>query len=98
MLGLRIGGQLSFFNQWHLISALSFERRDNDENHPFFLKQRQDKQYDALLGLNYILVRNLSIKSLIGYTKNDANLDLYNYNRTVVSFNLRKEFNWYSAK
>lgn len=94
VLGLRAGGQLSFSDQWQLSTAMSVEQRNNDENQPFFLRKRQDNQYDASLGLSYIPVRDWSIKSQISYTKNDSNIDLYNYNRTMVSVNVRKDFSW----
>ena len=94
VLGLRAGGLLSFSDQWQLSALMSVEQRNNDENQPFFLKKRQDNQYDASLGLSYVPARDWTIKSQIGYTKNDSNIDLYNYNRTVVSVNVRKDFSW----
>lgn len=92
--GLRVGGQLTLNDKWQLNSSLSVEQRDNDENQPFFLKKRQDSQYDASLGLNYIPAKNWSIKSQISYTQNDSNIDLYSYDRTLVSVNVRKDFSW----
>ena len=94
VLGLRAGGQLSFSDKWQLSSSISVERRNNDENQPFFLKKRQDNQYDASLGLSYMPARDWSIKSQIGYTKNDSNIDLYGYERSIVSVNVRKDFSW----
>ena len=94
VLGLRAGGQLSFSDQWQLSALMSVEQRNNDENQPFFLKKRQDNQYDASLGLSYVPARDWSIKSQIGYTKNDSNISLYHNDRTVVSVNIRKDFSW----
>lgn len=92
--GLRAGGQLSLSSKWQLSTSVSAEWRDNDENQPFFLKKRRDSQYDASLGLSYMPAPQWTVKSQVSYTKNESNIDLYRYNRGIVSVNVRKDFNW----
>ena len=92
--GLRAGGQLSFSPLWHLNATASYERRDNDENDPFFLTKRKDDQYDVLVGLRYLPAPSWSIRPQFSYTKNESNIDLNSYERKVISVNVRKEFNW----
>ena len=92
--GMRAGGQLNFANKWQLQASMGIEQRDNDENDPIFLKNRKDRQYDASLGINYFPVQGWSIKPQISYSKNDSNIDLNSYDRTVVSVNVRKDFSW----
>ena len=94
VLGLRAGGQLSFSPIWHLNALVSYERRDNDANDPFFLTKRKDDQYDALLGLRYLPAPNWSIRPQIAYTKNSSNIDLNGYERKSISVNVRKDFSW----
>ncbi len=92
--GLRAGGQLSFNPMWQLNATVSYEQRDNDENDPFFLTQRKDKQYDAVVGLRYFPAPSWSIKPQISYTKNKSNIDLNSYERNIISVNVRKDFSW----
>ena len=92
--GMRAGGQLNFSSKWQMQASLGVELRDNDENDTAFLMKRKDHQYDASLGINYFPVQGWSIKPQISYSKNDSNIDLNSYNRTVVSVNVRKDFSW----
>ena len=94
VLGLRAGGQLSFSPIWHLNAIVSYEKRDNDANDPFFLTKRKDDQYDALLGLRYLPAPSWSIRPQIAYTKNSSNIDLNGYERKSISVNVRKDFSW----
>ena len=92
--GMRAGGQLNFSSKWQMQASLGFELRENDENDTAFLMKRKDHQYDASLGINYFPVQGWSIKPQISYSKNDSNIDLNSYDRTVVSVNVRKDFSW----
>ena len=94
VLGFRTGGQVSLASKWQLQASLGVELRDNDENNIAFLKKRKDRQFDASLGVNYFPVQGWSIKPQISYSKNDSNIDLNSYDRTVVSVNVRKDFSW----
>jgi outer membrane protein len=94
VLGLRLGGQLDFKDQWQVFSTFSYELRENDHKDPAFLKVRKDNQYDASLGLRYYPSRNWTIKPQISYTKNDSNIELNSYDRSIASVSVRKDFNW----
>ena len=92
--GMRAGGQLNFSSKWQMQASLGVELRDNDENDTAFLKKRKDRQYDASLGINYFPVQDWSIKPQLSYSKNDSNIDLNSYDRTVISVSVRKDFSW----
>ena len=92
--GLRTGGQVSLTSKLQLQASMGFEIRDNDENDIAFLMKRKDRQYDASLGINYYPMQDWSIKPQISYSKNDSNIDLNSYDRTVVSVSVRKDFSW----
>ena len=94
IVGLRLGGQLSFSSQWQLLGSLAAELRDNDEQDPTFLKKRKDRQYDASLSLNFIPARDWSIKPQITYTKNDSNIVINDFDRSIISVTVRKDFSW----
>ncbi len=92
--GTRLGGQLNINNRIQLFTSLGYERRHNDDDDPAFLAKRKDNQYDASLGLNYIPARDWTIKPQLNYTKNDSNIALNSFERTIISINVRKDFNW----
>ena len=92
--GLRTGGQLSFNHKWQAFASLGYEQRNSDEKEPAFLIKRKDQQYDASVGLRFIPVRDWSIKPQFSYTKNDSNVQLNDFDRSIVSVTVRKDFNW----
>lgn len=94
ILGVRAGGQFEINEKWQLFCTFSYELRENDRRDPAFLKIRQDNQYDATLGLRYSPARDWTIKPQISYTKNDSNIALNSYDRSIVSINVRKDFSW----
>jgi outer membrane protein len=94
VLGLRLGGQLNFNDQWQLFSTFSYELRQNDRKNTAFLKARKDDQYDATMGMRYTPARGWTVKPQISYTQNDSNIELYGYDRSIVSVNVRKDFGW----
>jgi hypothetical protein len=59
---------------------------------PFFLVTRRDKQTDARIGLNYSLGSGWLLVPQVSYTKNDSNIELNKYDRTVTSLSLRWTF------
>jgi outer membrane protein len=94
IVGMRLGGQLSLDRRWQLLGSLATELRDNDEQDPAFLTKRKDRQYDASLGINFIPARDWSIKPQITYTKNDSNIVINDFDRTIFSVTARKDFSW----
>ena len=92
--GVRTGGQINLSNQWQLFTLLGAELRNNESNDPAFLKKRKDTQYDATIGARFFPAHNWLIKPQLSYTKNDSNIEINEYKRTVMSVNVRKDFNW----
>ncbi|MDP3088432.1 MAG: surface lipoprotein assembly modifier [Methylotenera sp.] len=94
LFGLRLGGQVSVNPRLDLSISSSFENRQHHESDPAFLITRHDKQYDLNLGMRYLLLPTLVLSSNLGYTKNTTNYDISDYERTILTFALRKDFNW----
>lgn len=92
--GVRLGGQLSIKPKLVAYLSSGYEKRNADDNDPTFLKKRQDDQYDVSLGLRYIPARNWIIKPQISYLRNDSGISFYSYERTKVSINAIRDFNW----
>ena len=60
-------------------------------NSNYFL-QRRDLQYDAGIGLNWRFAANWSVRPQFTFTRNDSNIELYDYNRYDLSVTLRRDF------
>jgi len=92
--GLRMGGQFKVASAWQAYALLGYELRDYDERDPSFFTLRQDHQYDATLGLRYVPARDWSIRPQLSFTKNDSNIELNDFDRTILSVIVRKDFFW----
>jgi len=92
--GLRAGGQLAWDYKTVAFATTSYERRSYDGVDPSFLVERADRQFDVSVGVRYTPFPGLTIKPQLSYLNNDSNIALFGYDRTVLSVNLRKDFNW----
>lgn len=90
--GLRAGGQLTFNPRLSGYANLSAEHRHYRGQDAFFLITRSDQQYDLSLGLRYTLMPGLTLNPAIAYTNNSTNYLPSDYQRTVASVTLRKDF------
>jgi len=92
--GLKAGGQLLVAPSWVAYASVGYEYRNYQADDLAFLKKRQDDQYDFTLGLNYTPAHYWTIKPQISLIKNESNIDLYGFDRAMMSVNIRREFNW----
>jgi tetratricopeptide (TPR) repeat protein len=94
LFGVRAGGQLAINYKLVAFAGMSYEYRDYQEQDPAFLISRKDNQFDINVGMRYLPGNNFTIKPQISYIDNRSNNDLYEFDRWIVSFNVRKDFNW----
>lgn len=94
IVGARAGGQMVINYKLVAFAGLSYEYRDYHGQDPAFLIAREDNQLDLNLGLRYLPGHNFTIKPQISYIDNRSNNDLYEFDRWIVSVNIRKDFNW----
>lgn len=94
LFGLRLGGQISVNPRLDLSISSSFENRYHHERDSAFLITRHDKQYDLNIGARYLLLPTLTLTSNLGHTKNITNYDISDFERTILTFSIRKDFNW----
>jgi len=73
---------------------LVMKKRNYDETDPFFTIKRDDKQYDFNVGLKYLPGHGFTIRPQISYVDNRSNNNLFEFDRYIVSINVRKDFNW----
>ena len=92
--GVRAGGQLTINPKLVAYGSASYEYRDYNGQDPFFLTTRKDDQYDFALGLRYLPGHQWTIRPQISYVRNDSNIVINDFDRTVVSINFRRDFNW----
>jgi tetratricopeptide (TPR) repeat protein len=91
-IGVRIGGQLAFAPQWIGFASASWENRRYGGVDPTFLVTREDNQYDARIGLAYGFLPKWTLTPQVAYTKNNSNIELNEYNRTVAGVTVRRDF------
>ena len=75
-----------------VLAGVSAEHREYAARDPLFLADRRDTQVDASLGLRFIVMRAISLRPRVTYTRNFSNIDLYDYSRVTASLALRAEF------
>lgn len=68
------------------------ELRDYRAPDTLFLIDRRDRQYDVAGGLRYRLTPSLIATAQAGYTRNNSNIALDQYNRVTGSVSVRVEF------
>ena len=90
--GARLGGELSFGPRTKALGSLGVERRRYRGDDPFFLLTRRDTQLDAIFGLEWSLGRDWRITPTLQYTRNDSNIVIHDFERTVVSVAARRLF------
>jgi cell division septation protein DedD/tetratricopeptide (TPR) repeat protein len=91
--GMRIGGQIELNERACLFANLGGLYSDYDATNVSFMETRDDRQFDARLGLNWWFKTDWTLKPQIAYTENKSNIDLYEYDRIDVSLTVRYDFN-----
>jgi opacity protein-like surface antigen len=89
--GLRVGGSLGLLVNLRLTGSLSIEQRTFGGTDPLFLVTREDTGMDLSLGAIYQPASQLSLRPTYTYSKNDSNIVLSDYDRHVISLDLRYE-------
>lgn len=91
--GVRTGGELSIAAQAKLFGSASVESRNYGGDDPFFLVTRKDIQADLNMGVKFVMRKRWTLAPQLAYTKNQSNIVINEYKRTVLSVSLRRDFN-----
>lgn len=91
--GVRVGGEMKYNPQTTLFASASLEERSYGGQDPLFLVGRKDTQTDLRVGVSYIPAQHWTITPQLSYTRNDSNIIINEYDRTVFSITLRRDFN-----
>lgn len=92
--GLRLGGQMRLAARWQGYATMGYELRNYEDRDPAFLVSRKDHQYDATLGVKFTPAQNWAIRPQISHMKSDSNIRLNDFERTMLSVVVRKDFFW----
>jgi len=71
------------------VSAQSSRYRGQD---PTFLVFREDALYQARTGVTWLISKDLSVKGMFAYYRNDSNISINDYHRRVAQLSLRYEY------
>ena len=89
--GLRGGGQYGLTANTSLFTTAGVTYSDFDREGAF-LKTREDRRYDLVLGLNYQLWTSWSLRPQLSFTRQDSNIGLYDFDRTEIFVTLRRDW------
>lgn len=90
--GIRIGGQLRMGIGWGIFANASHEKRLYGGIDPAFLVRREDRQYDVTVGVSYLLYASTTLVTQLAHTRNDSNITINDFDRTVLSLLVRYNF------
>lgn len=89
--GLRAGGMYLLTPRLKLEGGVGAEQRRYDGQDALFLTRRSEVIYDGYVGLDYSITRKLSVRPQYRYAHSDSNIPLRDYQRHILSVNLRYE-------
>ena len=75
--------------QWHLIGDLSYRVSDYPESASF---DRNDKQGKLTLSVDYRFDKSLKLKTSLLFMNNESTVDLYDYDKTMMTIGVSKLF------
>lgn len=90
-IGVRLGGQW-VHKKNSLFANLTFQQSDNSATDPSFLLKRNSDYTSLEVGYRVPFRKNLLITPKIDFTKNDANVDFYSFERTIIGVYARYTF------
>ena len=95
--GLRLGGQAQLGEKYEFFAGLGAQLSKYDLANAAFSSPtesvfRDDRQYDANLGIIWHYDKLWSVRPQISYLRNHSNIVIYKFDRTDVSVTLRRDF------
>jgi len=95
--GLRVGGQMQLNDKTELFAGLGaqfskFDLANAAFSSPTEALTRDDKQYDANLGLNWRFDKAWTLRPQVSYLRNNSNIVIYQHDRIDVSITIRRDF------
>lgn len=92
VMGARVGVQHALRQDTKLFANLGYENRHYGGTDPFFLRTRNDDQWNLGIGLAWEPAKNWRITPQYQYTHNRSNVAINDFRREMVSVTVRREF------
>ncbi|RZJ17657.1 MAG: DUF560 domain-containing protein [Haliea sp.] len=92
LVGLRGGLQKELAPNMAAFATLGYEDRQYDGTDPFFATTRHDKQTNLNLGINWVPGQFWRVTPQLSYTHVKSNIAISDYDRTVLSVVVRRDF------
>lgn len=90
--GGRLSLQQSLSDRLGTFFLAGAQRGKYSRINPLFDFRREDTLYDVAAGVSWAFAKDWSLRPQLLYFKNNSNAPLFEYDRTDVSLNLRKDF------
>ncbi len=90
--GGRLSLQGALTDRLGAFSLFGVQRANFDRENPSFGLTRRDTLYDVTAGVTWSFAAGWSLRPQVSYFKNNSNIPLYEYDKTDVSVNVRKDF------
>jgi len=84
---------MSISPKMRLFGSANLESRKYGGEDPFFLVSRNDTQADLKAGVSYVPAKNWALTPQLNYIRNKSNIVINDYDRTMFSVSLRRDFN-----
>lgn len=92
LIGLRVGGDMNVLPKTVAFASVNAEFRRYGGAEPLFLKTRNERRWDVIGGIHYRPAPLWTITPEVSYTRNDSNIPIYSFDRTLLSVTLRRDF------
>ena len=90
--GVRVGFQRELRSDADWYATLGVQHSIYQRVNVLFNVERRDWQYDFALGVNWRLNNAWSLRPQLSYTRNDANTAINDYDRSMASVTLRRDW------
>ena len=90
--GIRLGGQYRLRDDIDLFASFGAQKGKYNKLNIAFQAMREDRQYDAVLGITWRLDKDWTLRPQILRIRNDSNIQINAYKRTDYSVTIRRDF------
>lgn len=90
--GARFFLQKNFTPQWGAYISSGVTLSKYNGLNTYYTLRREERLLDAALGLTWAVVKGVSVRPQLQYVKNTSNAELYAYDKTDISVNVRMDF------
>ncbi len=85
-------GTMALGRGFYLFGGYAFENKLYDRENPLFAERRAEREHRMTAGLRKLIGRRLAVTLSHTYTKTNANIELYEYDRNVTALALSAAF------